>query len=958
MITQSTPSPQMTYYDPLASHFMTGGQMQYMPNAQFLTSAQYGAFRTMPGPQMAPTMMHQPTFLQSWLAASRGAPFGIGPAYTFNTYNPAVDQVRFLTQAGRRTSDQLDAISGGFADVGVSTLAALGAGALFGPFAGVAAGLGMPGVSQQYLDRIRMGRQIQNLTMSKIIAGPDMAAGLGQGFSLSAGVRMGESIRDMAADNLFFNVSDMKSMMRLGIEHGQFDYSLNVSQYKDTMKKLTKNFKAFMEVLETADLGSLAKEMQRLQRMGAGVGAMGGIIQQESMFSRMAGLSHADMVNTYGQQGALIYSQAGLTNYQGSMASMSNAATVTMMQRMGLLNPGEVARAGGASGLVQRMTASKAQTIQNVTDYILPYIANSDFTGIDQERLKEVLSGQTPFDVVMARGGARVKSPGAFSKYRANRASLQEVWNAAAGEAGMDITLFNLARQVGERSGMDDPREAALYGFQTMGMDGETARQLVSSMTDTRVLSGRMNQMQAQAHRAKRNDLEEEAFRKGIFNRAILSGQRGWQHLMASTVGEFTRWRAEQKDYDENMRAGIVTVRAAGTAEIEASSINEQARQLTTEKYGMSGVISYSDRYNALTGWERFAGSEEAIANYKFQEELLGARHLSGKQKLNSYEALAKYNINDMALQRQIYQNLKDKKNPSEQDLRTAVYRALRDSGTPHGQAIKAADEILGNPDARRAILNKVATDQDLGYTMRAVEARVSDHKTRIASNRMEYASELRSELRENIGELAAQGWFGVNDVSGRDAMISAMGTSVEEAAGYAMFETARRQMLNGTPSEAKEIEAAVLEFVQKFGIKATGFDDAVAKFEAKFGGKLSEEQKRQIKQQIAEKISRKKWSAEKMRSYGGRMYKTVQQARDIIGIEGSLKDALGVGGANTQYYSTEEVSGSSGKNADAIQHMQNQTEVLKRLLVTMNLLNEKLGADLRSPVQLPQSSN
>ena len=76
MITQEQ-SPIFTNYGPLATQYLTGGQMGYMPQAQYLTPAEYGAFRTLPGPAPTDYQNQIPGFLQSWMIRSYGAPFGL-----------------------------------------------------------------------------------------------------------------------------------------------------------------------------------------------------------------------------------------------------------------------------------------------------------------------------------------------------------------------------------------------------------------------------------------------------------------------------------------------------------------------------------------------------------------------------------------------------------------------------------------------------------------------------------------------------------------------------------------------------------------------------------------------------------------------------------------------------------------------------------------------------------------
>ena len=161
---------QTGQYDPMMTNFMTGGQMGYMPNAQFLTSPEYGAFRTMPPTQMAGPILHRPSMWESYMTAKRGTVFGV--PYMYNTYNPVVSQMQHLAMAQRRISDSMSAIGGTALDAaGSMGVAALVGGTIGGPIglmAGLVAGSIMPDIASPYLDRLRSGRGIQSLTASKI----------------------------------------------------------------------------------------------------------------------------------------------------------------------------------------------------------------------------------------------------------------------------------------------------------------------------------------------------------------------------------------------------------------------------------------------------------------------------------------------------------------------------------------------------------------------------------------------------------------------------------------------------------------------------------------------------------------------------------------------------------------------------------------------------------------------
>ncbi len=343
-----TQVPQPLLTDPLALRFMTGDQMGYMPAAQYLTPAEYGAFRTVPGPAGHNYLHQDPGLLQSWLIRNRGALPGM-PAYTFNTYNPAVNMQQYMYAMNAKADDGRMAMGGAVLD----TLDPLGiaAGMLLGGIPGFAAGMMMPSVSRPFLDRIRDMRGIQNLTMSKIVGGTDLNQATGAGFNALSARSLDSFLRLQSSGEALLKQGDWRKLLELEVENGQFDYAGNVEQYKDALKKLRKSVTTIMEVAGSTDFKDLMKEYKRMRTMGADLNEYVNIARKEDMYSRITGMRHEDMVNTFGQQGALIYQQAGLTGYQGSLQAMHNAASITLMQRTGLLTPGALSRYGGLSGL-------------------------------------------------------------------------------------------------------------------------------------------------------------------------------------------------------------------------------------------------------------------------------------------------------------------------------------------------------------------------------------------------------------------------------------------------------------------------------------------------------------------------------------------------------------------------------------------------------------------------------
>lgn len=455
---------QTSFNDPLALQFMTGGQMGYMPQAQYLTPAEYGAFRTMPSPR-SPMGYQTPGFLNNWLTATRGGPMGL-PAYTFNTYNPMVSQRLQLAYAHRQMSDTGALLGGTMAD---AMLTASGIG-MFG-LPGLAASMLMPNMSDIIGRRIQSTRAIQNLSTAKLIVGPDTDAATGQGFSYSAARNLDRFTRMAAAKDTLFKEGDYRDMMKLGMQFGMFDYATNVEQYKRIMKNMRNSMTTMMEVLGSSDFKDIMKNFERMQTMGADMSQFNSIARREQSYARMTGLSHEDLINTYGKQGAVIFQQAGLNAMQGSLQASSNAANIAVMQRMGLITPQQLARYGGVSGMAQRMTQEDASAMAGTKDYFMPFFMNASMTGLRSDiDIGKLMSQPGGLQRVMA-GASRIQTPEQMINYQRFSKDAMDQLNHRYGYDNMLMFRANLA---GESVGLKG-QYATVYGLRTLGYTPETA---------------------------------------------------------------------------------------------------------------------------------------------------------------------------------------------------------------------------------------------------------------------------------------------------------------------------------------------------------------------------------------------------------------------------------------------------------------------------------------------------
>ncbi|MCB5270526.1 MAG: hypothetical protein LHW56_01625 [Candidatus Cloacimonetes bacterium] len=563
MITPSNQGAAFPTYDPLATQFMTGGQMGYMPEAQFLTGAQYGAFRTMPAPTTQYSQAYQQqTLWQSYLMANQGGLPGIPGKYWVDIYNPGVNFHLQRTMASRRMSDAKSAFMGTMADagfsMGASALTGAAAGLAFGGPVGAAVGLGAgflaPAISQGYTDRMRGAREMQMTSMAKIFSGTDVSATLGQGFSMSAASRVDEHMRRSASRDMAYKYDDYKGFTREAMSAGLMDFSNDVEQYKQAITRGMKNLKVISGLLGSQDYKEVVTHMKRLMTMGADMGAHQGMMANEHTFARMAGMTISQMVDTYGQQGAMVYNQYGLTPVHGSQMAMSNAARVEFMKRTGIVSAAEVARLGGVSGMAQTMTEDDARFQKETSWAFLPAMLNQDGS-LNKQKALGILSGKTSYRDTLLQSVSHAKTPGQYSTLQAVMPERLSELSEMMGPNGMKALKMQFIMGYARQAGLPMNVEGLTQAAQIAGkMSPEQARRFVLEMGQS---SGVMaDQMEHTEGEILYNQQEEYIRDANPLGRL----RRWWRKTAYDSVGSlYGSWAsssAKAKDRAEAIKMG------------------------------------------------------------------------------------------------------------------------------------------------------------------------------------------------------------------------------------------------------------------------------------------------------------------------------------------------------------------------------------------------------------------
>jgi len=573
MFTMPQDNAGMGTHNPLAMQFLTQGQMGYMPQAQYLTSSDYGAYRTLPTPTDFMSQSHQSMSLwQSYLQSRRGNIGGVTGNYFFNTYDPMQSQTNRTIMARRQYSDKMDSLESSAFGAAMSYGLPAVMGAALGPvglLGGAAISMSIPGVGDHMVQRRRQARQIQNISMPGITSGPDMSQALGQGFSLEASGRLVSDIRKEAVDDFSFRQEDYTKFLQAGISSGLTDFSGTASQYSQDLKQMRENVKMMAEFLENKDVQGLFKDMKRIQTMGGSLKTATSTAITESMFARSAGLGHEEMVSTYGAQGALQYTQRGMTGIHGSLQAMGQAASITMAMRSGLITPDALSRAGGKSGLTQSITEGTATALNKIKTSMLPGLTNPDGT-LDKEMLKKYTEGEISYEQVMEKATANMDNVEKAIQYKQNAEKGMHNLQESLGPMGVDAFMAKTALAKGRVINPDGDRRSQLYaGYTMLGLGQEAANAKAEQYSSPEYVEGMRKQAEIQNRKANDAVREELENKYKLVNQVKGMWRRLTQSISSNVYGSWEEDRARKADQEENEDLGIFTTSTRGMTGVQ-----------------------------------------------------------------------------------------------------------------------------------------------------------------------------------------------------------------------------------------------------------------------------------------------------------------------------------------------------------------------------------------------------
>ena len=747
MFNTTNPFQQMNTMDPLTTQFMSQGQMGYMPQAQYLTSADYGAYRTMPGMASGLNQTQSLSMWQAYVQANRGGVFGLNP-YTIGTYNPMVNQTSNIINARRQLSDQQGILAGTGMGLGFSAMGGaigFGMGGPLGALAGSALGsLVDPG--SLLADRNRSMRTIQQMSMPSMVAGEDMAQSLGKGFTASAAGRLNEFIKKESVSDFAFNEKDYLSFLGKGVQHGLMDYSSSETQYGESLKKIRGNVKTLAAFLDNKDVAAIFKDMERIQTMGANMKDAGKVGVMESLFARTVGVSHQDMVDTYGQQGAMQYTQRGMTGIHGSLQAMANAASVTLSQRLGLTDAGELSRGGGKSGLIQRLTDGSANADMQFKKYFLPGLMGEG-AELDPAKMEALRRGD--FTTIMNNTPQRYSTPEkALETERKSDKIMAEV-QKQLGPIGMQLMQAQRAIYMGSliapnASQVDQARAGLIH----QGYDPIAATRRANQITSHEYLDGLRNQLSAQDRQIRMEIMSEADDAASPLNRGLHVVRAFGNAVGSNTIGVMAAAYNKRKDSKEQEALGIFQADSYGV------DTNAQALGLAFTDEELAFFEDEAELVPTRQKIERDRALPRARKTLSTHRRMQGL----GRDQVDEAQALKNLGMDTG-------------------DVTAMARRMSPKDLSKDSMALKmvAASKMQGNPITKEDAMARLGADGDAGYNfallrtkeempdlnIKWLQSESVKAKKAVAGDMKARAEEANRQAKKAIHEVTGKSWWG-----------------------------------------------------------------------------------------------------------------------------------------------------------------------------------------------------
>lgn len=333
----------------------------------------------------------------------------------------------------------------------------------------------------------------------------------GRGFGIQQAGQITGMMQQTSQNDFRTSVNELQQLVSSGAQNGMFVGVQDVKQFTQRFKEMLSTLKTVQEELG----GSLQEAMEfARQAKSAGVYGQSSIGRfsarvRDSMAS--SGLSQ-DQTMMLASQGAQLSRSVGGTGAQGAVGATRSAATLGAAMRTGAINEEMLAEAtGGLTGsegiaaLTNQIMQRSARFTKTARGrYAMFGLSNSDATGLDQEALSALVSGDSSVSDISRRAHRNVNRMGrarAMNREGFLRGAIME-------QGGMTANIAIMKQELGGRlEGMDDDL-ATLFLQRRHGMSRSQAELTQSLLRNSGEIAGQ----EAMDRRGARRAQSEEQY--------------------------------------------------------------------------------------------------------------------------------------------------------------------------------------------------------------------------------------------------------------------------------------------------------------------------------------------------------------------------------------------------------------------------------------------------------------
>jgi hypothetical protein len=524
-----------------------GFNTSMLPSPTSVTPASMGIFRSFPqapGPIIPPTPM-MPFSMAPALPPQFHSPYEYSLAHGYHR-GMQVNSVRqSLPGVAARAAVGYGAGKIG-AGIGASIGAALGGppGAVIGGGLGMAAGYlgaeysGLGEAAQGIVNRVNPFRplaqraaQMKGISNDFIIGGAGLDPS-GRGLSSRSSMHLGRMLEDIGYDSSFrketnnmFTMQDLTRITRLAGEQGMLDMAQKPEQVVKNVKHITKALKSIMQIAGEPDVAEAMKMLGTMHTMGMSISESSQLMQNARLYAKMAGTNVRELIQTAGNQGALLFQQQGLSAGLGLQVGMGSFGLARQAVAGGTFTPQQLAMLGGTQGIAQRDMESSAAMLKMpmMTAAMSGRGAGGTF-GLNGNNVQAMMSGKRDINKMAGMGADNLLSAvqrhgvGALGMFQAQQEEIQDQLGRALGPMGLKSMKMRQVMATQKMLGLSGPG-GFVTAAQAMGMDSKSAMQLMREANSPEFFQNVQRQFDVQRQELRyQSDVDREATDPGFIS--------------------------------------------------------------------------------------------------------------------------------------------------------------------------------------------------------------------------------------------------------------------------------------------------------------------------------------------------------------------------------------------------------------------------------------------------------